>query len=651
MSDAAPLASAIAAAQQMVRAGEHAAARAALDHVLAQDATHAQAWLLHALAAAGMGDPAAAAASMERVLALAPAQPAGVWLVYADILLDAGDAPRAEAAARQAVAGAPESAAALNLLGAALHRQGRATEAEQAYRAALAADPAYLNAYRNLADIARERGDLDTAIALRGDVLARGGTSAQDHLALARVLHQAVRLERAIALYREALRLDPSYAWGWSDLGNAYSDAGLIEEAHAAYREALRLRPDLDRVESTLLINLHYDAALDADTIFDAHRAWAKRHAASIVAAPPPRRAARSRLRVGFLSPAFRAGPTGAFALPLLENLDRSRFELFAYNANGRHDSLTPRMRAAVDAWHDAWTEDDEALASRIRADELDVLVDLAGHAPGGRPLVLARKPAPCVVTWLDYFDTTGLDAVDYLVADTISAPPGGRQEFSERLARLDPCRLCYAPPVDAPAPLPPPVLRNGFMTFGSFNRLSKIGPRVVEAWSAILNAVPRSRVLLKNPALHDGSTRERMLAQFAGHGIARERIELRGFSPHRRMLEEYGDMDVALDPFPYNGGLTTCEALWMGVPVLCLLGDTLISRQSAALLAAAGYEEDVAENADALVARAVRLASDPDALARARAERRDRVARSPLVDGAAFARRFGALLEEIAGG
>jgi predicted O-linked N-acetylglucosamine transferase (SPINDLY family) len=240
---------------------------------------------------------------------------------------------------------------------------------------------------------------------------------------------------------------------------------------------------------------------------------------------------------------------------------------------------------------------------------------------------------------------------VDYLVADSISAPPGGEQKFAERLVRIDPCRLCYSPPADAPPVAPAPALARGHVTFGSFNRLSKLAPPVIEAWSAILDAVPASRIVLKNPALHDAATRARLLARFAQHGIAAERIETRGFTPHRRMLEEYGDIDIALDPFPYNGGLTTCEALWMGVPVLCLVGRTLISRQTAAILAAAGIEGDAVDGVDALVRRAVERASDVEALARERAAMRERIARSPLVDGAGFARKFGSLLEELARG
>lgn len=466
-----------------------------------------------------------------------------------------------------------------------------------------------------------------------------------------RELESSGRLLDAIDAYRESLSGDDSQADKWNDLGNALANAAMLPEAHEAYREALKRNPAYHQVESNLLINLHYDPSISPGEMFAAHRAWAQRHAAAITAHPPQRRSLgpSDRIRAGFMSPALRAGPTAAYLAPLLEHLDGSRFVTFCYRTAGSEDAVTARLRSASYAWRDCLTDDDAALDARIRADRLDILVDLAGHTPGGRLLVLARKPAPVIATWLDYFDTTGLDAVDYLVGDPVSTPPGGPQRFSEKVILIDPCRFCYSPPGYAPEVAPAPVLRNGYVTFGSFNRLSKLAPPVVALWAKVLAAVPGSRLILKNGAFADERMRERVASLFAGEGIAPERVTTRGHSPHPQMLAEYGDIDIALDPFPFNGGLTTCEALWMGVPVIAIAGTSMIARQGAALLGTAGMGHCVASGAEQFVARACEMAGAKEARVRERAQLRQAIARSPLVDGRRFASTFGRALEAMA--
>src|SRR5689334_14418572 len=328
-----------------------------------------------------------------------------------------------------------------------------------------------------------------------------------------RELESSGRLLDAIDAYRGSLSGDDSQADKWNDLGNALANAAMLPEAHEAYRDALKRNPAYHQVESNLLINLHYDPCIDPGQMFAAHRAWAGRHAAGIAANPPARRALgpNDRIRVGFMSPALRAGPTAAYLAPLLEHLDRSRFVTFCYRTAGSEDAVTARLRSASYAWRDCLADDDAALDARIRADRLDILVDLAGHTPGGRLLVLARKPAPVIATWLDYFDTTGLDAVDYLVGDPVMTPPDGPQRFSEKVLLMEPCRLCFAAPADAPAVTPGPASLARPVTFGSFNRLSKTGPETIALWARLLAAVPAARLLLKSGALADARMRERV--------------------------------------------------------------------------------------------------------------------------------------------
>lgn len=601
----------------MMRERRMPEALALLRSLAAEHPGDAAAAFLLGVALAEQRDFTAARASLERSFALDPRQPAPNRLMLANVMHDGGDAVGAEAQARQALRMSPAWPPALNALGLALRSQGRSDEAIAAFRATLQAEPGHAHAHRHLARLLRERATLGEAI---------------EH-------------------YRQALALADNDADLWNELGVALTDAGELAEARAAYREALQRRPGYHQVESNLLVNLHYDPAIGAEAMFQAHRDWAKRHAAGVPRMAATRPAGRpARRRVGFLSPAFTAGPTAACVRPLLANLDASRFEAIAFNV-GRNDGTSAELRALTSGWHDLWEAPDEDVAKCISGERIDILVDLAGHTPGGRPLVLARKPAAVIATWLDYFDTTGIDAVDYLIGDSTSTPVDGPQRFVEKVIRIEPARLCYHPPAYAPGAAPPPALRNGYVTFGTFNRYSKIAAPVVDLWSRLLASVPGSRLLVKNAALWDPALRERLWQSFQSRGVGRNRVEMRGPSSHPQMLAEYADVDIALDTFPYNGGLTTCEALWMGVPVVTLLGSAMISRQSAALLRAANLPDLIAPDEGEWLRIAAGLASDTARLAETRRAARQRLAQSPLADGARFTRQFEAALEAMCEG
>ncbi|HUL95711.1 MAG TPA: tetratricopeptide repeat protein [Usitatibacter sp.] len=615
-----PVDAPIARVRELLARRDLDAAASLAQSLLATAAGDPDALFIAGVVAAERGALAEARSLMGRSLAIRPVQPPANHLVYANVLLDSREAALAEAQARLALAASPAWPAALATLAQALWRQERIDEAIAACDAAIAADPGYARA-RSIGAAAR--------------------------WTRARSLHAAARVFDAIDEYRASLALDDASADKWNDLGIAFTDAGRIDEAQAAYREALRRDPLYHQVESNLLICLHYDPSVDARRMYEAHRAWAARHAPRS-ADPPPRRAISPRepIRIGFISPALREGPTGAFLAPLLENLDRRRFAVHCYRTAGSEDAVTVRLRAASAQWRDVVAQDDDALFACLRGDALDVLVDLAGHTPGGRLPVLARKPAPIVATWLDYFDTNGIDAIDFLVGDPVSTPPGGAQRFSESVSLIEPCRLCYSPPAYAPPVAPAPATRNGCVTFGSFNRLSKLAGPVIDLWARVLRAAPGSRLLLKNGALADPRSRMHIEGLFAARGIAAERLVLQGESPHPELLAGYGDVDIALDPFPYNGGLTTCEALWMGVPVLGLLGDSMISRQTAALLGAAGFPQWVAGSGEALVALAADLAGNPARLAETRAGLRPALVRSDLLNAKRFAQNFANAVE-----
>src|SRR5581483_9494664 len=281
----------------------------------------------------------------------------------------------------------------------------------------------------------------------------------------------------------------------------------------------------------------------------------------------------------------FARHPVGYLCASVLAAHRREAVRVYAYSGRAIEDAMTVRIRDAVDVWCPTAGLDDAALAARIGADAIDVLVDLSGHTAGNRLGVFARKPAPVQATWIGYFNTTGLDAIDYLITDAANVPPAAERWFTEQVVRLPVGRFCYTPPDDAPAVAPPPSRTRGHITFGSFNNVSKITPGVVALWAAVARATPVSRLLLKWRSLGDARERERLLAAFAAAGLEPARLELRPYSPHTAMLAEYADVDIALDPFPFTGGLTSCEALWMGVPVITLPGTRAVSRQTLGLL------------------------------------------------------------------
>jgi predicted O-linked N-acetylglucosamine transferase (SPINDLY family) len=357
------------------------------------------------------------------------------------------------------------------------------------------------------------------------------------------------------------------------------------------------------------------------------------------------------RLRLGFVSPDFWRHPVGYFLIRVLENLDRERFEIVCYSDRAVPDAMTARFQRAAARWRETRRMGDEPLAEQIRADRIDILFDLAGHTAENRLLVFARKPAPIQITWAGYVGTTGLEAMDYLLADRWEVPPEAEPYYAERVLRMPDGYVCYDPPAYAPRVGPLPAGGTGAhpgVTFGSFNHPLKFTPRVVACWARILHRLPQARLVLKYRGLDDPDAQARLWKLFAGEGIAARRVELSGGCSHDEFLGWYNRIDIALDPFPYGGGLTTCEALWMGVPVVTCPGETFASRHSLSHLSNVGLKETIARDLDEYVALAVSLAEDLPRLAALRAGLRERMARSPLCDGKRFAANLAELLRRV---
>jgi predicted O-linked N-acetylglucosamine transferase (SPINDLY family) len=532
-------------------------------------------------------------------------------------------------------------------LGVALHRLGRLEEAAAALEEALALDPDHLPALNNLAMVLTALKRPERALALFQKALRvdPGCGPALQNLGV--LLAEAGQLSAAVSCYRKALGLDPRHAPTHGNLANALCKQGLGAEALVHLGKAIELAPGDAALHSNLLLTLHYVDGPTPAALHREHLRWARLRGADRV----PARAYRQsrdpdrRLRVGYVSPDLRAHAVAFFLEPILDAHDRERFALCAYAEVPLADAVTARLRGRFDRWCDTVGLTDACLVDRIVADEIDVLVDLAGHTSHNRLLVFAQAPAPVALSYLGYPDTTAVAAIGYRLTDALADPPGGELPGGEALLRIDGGMHCFRPSADAPEPAPPPRLRNGHLTFGSFHNTAKVGPGCVQRWAKVLAAVPRSRLLLKFPTLADADCAARYRGWFARAGVDPARIEVQGGQfGHREHLAAHGEVDVVLDAFPYHGTTTTCEALWMGVPVLTRAGETHASRVGSSLLAQVGLGDWVARSDEQLVELAVGLDGEPEGqrLAELRTTLRSRMAASPLCDG----RRVAAAIE-----
>ena len=595
---------------------------------------------------------------------------------------------KTEAAAEQFAAALrlrPDYPEALNNLANALKSLGRLDEAERHYRRALALRPGYAEAHNNLGSVLQNRGRFEEAgghyrqaLVLRPDYPEALNNSGNLLLKLGRV-------DEAVACYEQALRLRPDYAEALNNLGGAFmhgsrtSDAircferalalkadfpgalnnlgsallnqGRLPEAIARFERAVALKPDYEEARRNLIYTSLYQPGVGLEAILAASRTWSRMHADCFKAAWPSRQVsprAGARPRLGFVSSDFRSHVVGRLMIPVLEALGRVGHDFICYSNHPAEDALSERFKAVAAAWRPISGLDDDAAAARIRDDGIDILIDLNGFTADNRLPVFARKPAPLQITWLGYPATTGMEAMDYLFADHVQVPEGADAGYQEKIIRLPDGYHLYRPIPEAPEVGPSPAAANGFVTFGSFNGVQKLSEPAVELWSRILRRLPSSRLRLKAPGFNDEATQQRYRTLFAGHGIGGERLDFAGrTSPAAHMLAMTG-VDIALDSFPYTGGATTVDTLWMGTPVITLPGETMGNRLSAGYLSAAGFPEGIARDADDYVERAVGLAVDTPRLASLHATLRTTMAASPLCDETRFVRSFEAACTAI---
>ena len=671
------------------QAGDGRAAARLLEQSLAADPAQAEALSNLATLYLGDGRPADALALLDRALACGPADPrAAASLHYnrANTLKTLGRLEAAAQAFGAALALQPDLAAGHGNLANTLVAQGRLDEAVGAYRRSLALRPRHAETLRHLtatlrrlrrfdeaaaalAELAalepdhaethaargallRDRGEFAAATASFRQAVARDPTHAAAHHDLGVLLLRESALSAAIACFETAIALRPGFTAAHINLGNALTQQGRLDEALAPLERAAALEPDNPDVGSALLFAAQYAPEVTASELTRRHVAWAIRHMDAL-AAPDPHRnppEPQRRLRVGYVSADFRRHAVGDFLMPLLEHHDRAQVEITGYAEVAYPDRRTAAFEALAARWRSIVGLSDQAVAAQVRDDAIDILVDLSGHTANHRLGVFARKPAPLQLSWLGYPCTTGMAAIDYRMTDAIADPaPAAEALHREHLIRLPRGFQVYVPPRPTPEVGPLPADAAGGVTFGSFNNLAKVNERVIALWARILAAVPGSRLLIKFHQLADPPTGTRYRERFTAHGIAADRIALEpGIGDWAAHMARYGAVDIGLDPFPYNGTTTTCEALWMGVPVVTLCGDRHAARVGASLLTRLGLQALVAGDPDAYVATAVALAGDRARLGALRAGLRARFATSPLGDPAGFARAVEAAYRDI---
>ncbi|HTU92377.1 MAG TPA: tetratricopeptide repeat protein [Gemmataceae bacterium] len=590
------------------------------------------------------------------------------------VLFSQGQRTEAIACFQQAIAVRPDFAEALYNLGIALRADGQPAEAITACRRAVALLPGFVEAWNNLGVLLQETGQLPEALAVLARVLEIRPKYPEAHCNMGNALKQAGRWKEAIDSYgraiaqrpeypeayanlgialrlvgqsdealralRTALILRPDLAEAYNNLGNVLKDRGEIEEAINCYQQAMTLQPSNPVAGSNRLYALLFHPGYDTPTILHEHLLWAERHAHWLAQQVRPYENDQSpdrRLRIAYFSAEFRDHVIGYNTWPLFREHDHGSFELFCYSDVAHPDSITEQFRSRADGWREVCGWSDERLTQLVRQERIDVLIDTTLHMSNNRLLVFARKPAPVQVTFLGYPGTTGLEVMDYRLTDPYLDPPGQTDtNYVERSVRLPYSFWCYDPLVGGPPISPLPAVANGFVTFGCLNNFCKVNAETFHLWAQVLNAVPSSRLLLLS---RQGSHRQATTNQLVQRGIDASRLQFVDPQPREQYLRVYHRIDVGLDTLPYNGHSTSLDSLWMGVPVVTLIGQTVVGRAGFSQLSNLGLVELVAESKDQFIEIAKQLAFDLPRLAELRRGLRQQMEQSPLMKAVPFTR------------
>ena len=572
-------------------------------------------------------------------------------LLWGDALVELHDDSAAVDAYRLAFEFRPHCSVTLLKLTAALERLGQDNEAARLYEAALTWPAPPAEAAYNLANRAQHLRRFNEAEQLYRRAIALRADYAKAWNNLGVALTRQGKLSAAVDALRTALKLPQVFAETWNNLGNALREQGKLDEAVAAYDEAVKLDPAFSSADSNRLFAAQFRPGITLAELNHLHHSWDSRHAAPWRKSWQPHRQARDVnrvLRIGWLSPDLGNHPVGHLLIRTFEALDSREINSFCYSQRVVKDAWSERFQRASVGWRDVQRLDDDALAEQIRRDEIDILIDLAGHTHDHRLLVLARRPAPVQMSYLGYVGPPGLSAIDYYLADRHLLSETMAAEINERTLYLPTVWASYTSPAPPPTLAPLPALATGKVTLASFNNLAKLNDVVLSTWAKILARLPQARLMLKFPGLDDAGVQAELRARLTQAGIDLAQVDLQGFSPLTELFDRYNTrVDLALDPFPFNGGATTLNALSLGVPVVTLPGHTPPGRQTYSLLKTIGVEELIATDLDDYVLRAVALANDLPRLAELRQRVSRQFAQSPLLDGPRLASEFAATLRQ----
>jgi protein O-GlcNAc transferase len=545
----------------------------------------------------------------------------------------------------------PDHAEANNNLGSTLRTLSRPQDAIQFFEKAIELKTDFAEAYTNLAAALADVGKHEEAIKAVDAALAIKPLANKNHYLRANILRELRRIDEGIESLREANRIDPDNISSLMALGYALQERGDLEEAMVALKRSIELKPD-GPTHSNVLMTINYHPGYSPADLLDAHKGWAELHEKPHRAgwrAHANNRDPNRKLRVGYVSPDFRGHSVSYFLEPILEHHDREQVEIFGYAHILTPDMHTWRLRARIDQWREISGRKSTEIAEQIRDDQIDILVELAGHTANNALSVFARKPAPVQINMIGFPSTTGLTAIDYRVTDSLCDPVGLAEEFNtEKLLRIDPVFWCYLPPQNAPEIDELPALSDSVVTFTSVNNFTKVTPDVQRLWARILRAAPKSRLILQTSALSSEHTQKTVRKIFADAGVSENRIEFRPWSDFLKYVQLLERSDMTLDPFPFNGGTTTCHSLWMGAPVVALAGDRHASRMGLSMMNCIGLPEFVAKTPEEYVQIAVDMANDLPRLAGIRAGMRDRLKASPLLDGAGYTRKLEAAYRRV---
>jgi protein O-GlcNAc transferase len=544
----------------------------------------------------------------------------------------------------------PELAEAACNLGNISYSLGLTELAIEKFRQAILLKPDYVEAYIHLGNALIKQGMTSEAITCYQHAIALKPDSIKAHSNLAEALRIQGKLTEAEQIAKGALHLNPDSAYAYSALDLIYFLQGKIKASIEMGKKAVLLDPSYEVAQDNLLMGMHYDPDYSMETLFDAAQKWGARHATRDDCLPPPANTPdpERRLRIGYVSADFKTHPVGFFIEQVLAQHDKNQFEIFCYSNLATDDDLTARLRRHANHWTNILYRSDKEFAQLVRQDGIDLLIDLSGHTSGNRLLSFDYKPAPIQATWIGYHATTGLRAMDYIIGDRFLIPPEEECYYVERVLRLSNAYLCFSPPDSDIEPGPLPALATGKITFGCFNNPSKLTEELIASWSRLLNALPQAMLYLKYRAFADEGVRQRYQSLFAEQGVDVARIRFAGSSPRHEYLAAYQEVDIGLDPFPFNGCTTTLESLWMGVPVVTLRGDRYVSHMGESIMMNLGMEELVTHSEDAYIAKAIALASDLPRLATLRSGMRTKLLKSPLCDGPEFTRDLEAAYRNI---